>query len=117
MIENKKYYDIEVDALFEKGCTTIDDCFYLKDLKQRKLFIDDEICQETIFDITRHILQFNKEDRDIPVEERQPILLYISSSTTVGNKSDIILGDVFVLIVALGILIELSMIACLYDVD
>ena len=30
MIENKKYYDIEVDALFEKGCTTIDDCFYLK---------------------------------------------------------------------------------------
>ena len=47
MAENKKYYDIEVDALFEKGYTTIDDCFYLKDLKQRKLFIDDEICQET----------------------------------------------------------------------
>ena len=86
MAENKKYYDIEVDALFEKGCTTIDDCFYLKDLKQRKLFIDDEICQETIFDITRHILQFNKEDRDIPVEERQPILLYISSNG--GNVDD-----------------------------
>lgn len=86
MTENKKYYDIEVGALFEKGCTTIDDCFYLKDLKQRKLFIDDEICQETIFDITRHILQFNKEDRDIPVEERQPILLYISSNG--GNVDD-----------------------------
>ena len=86
MAENKKYYDIEVDALFEKGYTTIDDCFYLKDLKQRKLFIDDEICQETIFDITRHILQFNKEDRDIPVEERQPILLYISSNG--GNVDD-----------------------------
>ena len=86
MAENKKYYDIEVDALFEKGCTTIDDFFYLKDLKQRKLFIDDEICQETIFDITRHILQFNKEDRDVPVEERQPILLYISSNG--GNVDD-----------------------------
>ena len=86
MAENKKYYDIEVDTLFEKGCTTIDDCFYLKDLKQRKLFIDDEICQETIFDITRHILQFNKEDRDIPIEERQPILLYISSNG--GNVDD-----------------------------
>ena len=86
MAENKKYYDIEGDALFEKGCTTIDDYFYLKDLKQRKLFIDDEICQETIFDITRHILQFNKEDRDVPVEERQPILLYISSNG--GNVDD-----------------------------
>lgn len=81
-----KYYDIEVDSLFEKSYTTVDDCFYLKDLKQRKLFINDEICQGTCFDAIRHILQFNKEDKDIPVEERQPILLYISSNG--GNVDD-----------------------------
>lgn len=75
------YYDIDLEAdeiLLNSGL--IEDIFYLKDLKQRKLFIASNISQETIEDAVRHILQFNREDYGIPVEERKPIILYISSN-------------------------------------
>ena len=58
----------------------LEDIFYLKDLKQRKLFISDDISQETIGDAVRHIMQINREDADIPVDERLPILLYVTSN-------------------------------------
>ena len=79
--ENKGYYDISVEveaALAESGM--IDNLFYLQDLKQRKLFLSSEIEQFTIEDIVKHIMQFNKEDRNIAPEKRTPILLYISSN-------------------------------------
>ena len=77
----KGYYDIEVD--FEEVLTDngmIDGLFYLKDLKQRKLFLNGDIDQFTVEGISKHILQFNREDAGIPVEERNPILLYVTSS-------------------------------------
>lgn len=58
----------------------VEDIFYLKDLKQRKLFIATNISQETIEDAVRHIMQFNREDADIPVAERKPIIIYVSSN-------------------------------------
>ena len=75
------YYDIELDidkVLLEGGM--IDELFYLKDLKQRKLFLNVDINQLSVADIIKHIMQFNKEDKGIPVKERQPILLYITSN-------------------------------------
>lgn len=68
------YYDIEFEVeeiLMKSGM--VEDIFYLKDLKQRKLFIATNISQETIEDAVRHIMQFNREDADIPVAERKPI--------------------------------------------
>ena len=85
MNHSTNYYDIDVDKFIDKSCC-IDDCFYLKDLKQRKLFIDDDICQETIGEIVKHIMQFNKEDKGIKKEDRTPILLYITSNE--GNVDD-----------------------------
>ena len=85
MNHSTNYYDIDVDKFIDKSCC-IDDCFYLKDLKQRKLFIDDDICQETIGEIVKHIMQFNKEDKGIKKEDRTPILLYITSNG--GNVDD-----------------------------
>lgn len=75
------YYDIEfeVDEILLKS-GLIEDIFYLKDLKQRKLFIASNISQETIEDAVRHIMQFNREDYGIPAEERKPIILYVSSN-------------------------------------
>lgn len=64
------YYDIEFEVeevLFRNGL--VEDIFYLKDLKQRKLFIATNISQETVEDAVRHIMQFNREDADIPAEE------------------------------------------------
>ena len=71
------FFDIEIDELLlEAGA--IDQCFYLKDLQQRKYILNQDIEQATIADLVRHILQFNREDIGIPVEERKPILIYIA---------------------------------------
>lgn len=80
-IKQTGYYDIELDA--DKAlvdCGMVDELFYLKDIKQRKLFLNADISQLSVADIVRHIMQFNKEDRDIPIENRQPILLYVTSN-------------------------------------
>lgn len=75
------YYDdmdVEVEMLLKNGM--VEEVFYLKDLKQRKLFLSEDICQETVEDAVRHIMQFNREDAEIPPEERKPILLYLNSN-------------------------------------
>lgn len=75
------YYNIEVEldkALIDAGL--VDELFYLKDLKQRKLFLNADVDQFSVFDIVKHIMQFNKEDKGIPVENRMPILLYVTSN-------------------------------------
>ena len=79
--DNKGYYDIDIEmwALTpENG--TLEDLFYLKDLKQRKLYLNQDISQETVSDIVRHILQFNREDHDLKPEDRIPIKLYLVSN-------------------------------------
>lgn len=78
---NSGYYDIEVDiskALINGGM--VDEIFYLNDLKQRKLFLNVDIEQISVADIVKHIMQFNKEDKGIEIEKRQPILLYVTSN-------------------------------------
>ena len=80
-VNRKGYYDIEFDiekSLLEGGA--VDEIFYLKDLKQRKLFLNADIDQFSVSDIVRHIMQINKEDKDIEPSERKPILLYITSN-------------------------------------
>ena len=75
------YYDIEIEfeeALLKSGF--VEDVFYLRDLKQRKLFLSSYICQATVDDVIRHIMQINREDADIPVENRKPIIIYLSSN-------------------------------------
>ncbi len=75
------YYNIEIEidkALIDAGL--VDELFYLKDLKQRKLFLNADVDQFSVFDIVKHIMQFNKEDKGIPVENRKPILLYVTSN-------------------------------------
>lgn len=75
------YYDIEFETdeiLLKSGL--VEDIFYLKDLKQRKLFIAANISQETVEDAVRHIMQFNREDAGVATEERKPIILYVSSN-------------------------------------
>lgn len=74
------YYDFDFcieEVIDDRG--TLEEMLYVKDLKQRKFFLTVDIEQPTVGDIVRHIMQINKEDRGIPVEKRQPILLYIAS--------------------------------------
>lgn len=73
----KGYYDINTEV--KNATWGLADLLYLKDLKQRKLYLYDVICDETIGDVVRNILQFNREDFGVQVEQRQPILLYVTS--------------------------------------
>ena len=78
---NKGYYDIDIEldkALLDNGM--IDEIFYLKDLKQRKLFLNVDIDQFSVADIVKHIMQYNAEDRNIESDKRVPILLYVTSN-------------------------------------
>lgn len=75
------YYDIEIEfeeALLKSGF--VEDVFYLRDLKQRKLFISTNIYQETVDDAIRHIMQINREDMGVAREDRKPIILYVTSN-------------------------------------
>lgn len=78
---DKGYYDFEIDldeALVENGL--VEEIFYLRDLKQRKLFLNADIDQFTVADAVKHIMQFNREDIGIEVEKRIPIILYVTSN-------------------------------------
>lgn len=82
MKNTKGYYDIEID-IDEQALSdvlSIDEIFYLKDLKQRKLFLNTNIDSFSVHEIVKHIMQYNKDDADVPVESRQPILLYLTSN-------------------------------------
>lgn len=79
--DGNRYYDIEIDfdtALLENGL--LDELFYLKDLKQRKLFLNTDVNQCSVHEFVKHILQFNREDFGIDPAQRKPILLYINSN-------------------------------------
>lgn len=79
--DSNNYYDIEIEfeeALLKNGM--VEDVFYLRDLKQRKLFISTNICQETVDDAIRHIMQINREDMGIAIKDRKPIILYVASN-------------------------------------
>lgn len=77
----KGYYDFEIDfeeAMVENGL--LEDMFYLKDLKQRKLFLNTDIDQFSVVEIVKHIMQFNKDDIGTDADKRTPIILYITSN-------------------------------------
>ena len=59
---------------------SLEDKFQLEDLKQRKLYINFEIDENILNDITYHILRFNTEDKGKEISERKPILLYCVSN-------------------------------------
>lgn len=74
------YYDYEIDLNELLKSLDPEEIFYLKDLSQRKLFLNVDVDQSSIADICRHIMQMNCEDAGVPKEERDPILLYICSN-------------------------------------
>lgn len=60
---------------------------FYRNLEDRTLWIDDEITQYSL-EYARYIIQWNKEDKEIPKEERKPIkLLFFSpgGSLNVNN--------------------------------
>lgn len=81
MNKEKGYYDVEIDFNAVMSNTAdLDNIFYLQDLQQRKMFINEDIDAFSVQDVVKHIMQYNKEDKGVPVADRKPILLYITSN-------------------------------------
>lgn len=62
------------------------DKFDIEDNEQRRIYLNDEIDENIIDSIVYHILRYNRLDKDIPVEDRIPIKIYINSQG--GSVSD-----------------------------
>ena len=57
---------------------------YYRNLEDRVIWIDYDV-SESVLEVSRLIMHFNKLDRDVPVEERRPIKLLIYSYGGDGN--------------------------------
>ncbi len=78
--EKRGYYDIDCDVMLDEiPDARINEVLYVKDLKQRKLYLNDDINSDSAMEIVHHILQFNTDDAGIPADSRRPILLYVTS--------------------------------------
>lgn len=58
----------------------LEDTLLMEDMEERKLFIRDTITSNVYDYIAYHIMRYNAMDMGLPVEERQPIRLYISTN-------------------------------------
>lgn len=56
-----------------------EDKFSNEDIEYRHLFLNCGVDNDIIESIVYHILRYNMLDRDIPIEQRKPIYLYINS--------------------------------------
>lgn len=75
------YDDIDVELWTMKPeNSTLEEYFYLKDLKQRRLTLNEDVTQDNVNDIVRCILQYNRDDAQIKREDRTPIILYLCSN-------------------------------------
>ena len=63
--------DIKTSMMLYQG-----EQFETDDLDNRRLYINGIIDSDVIDTIVYHILRYNREDKDIPVKSRKPILLY-----------------------------------------
>ena len=56
------------------------DKFDIEDIeKNRHLYLNSDVDEDVIDQLVYHILRYNRLDKGKPVEERQPIILYINS--------------------------------------
>lgn len=51
---------------------------YYNDKQERAIWIDSDI-DDCTYEITKQIYEYNRQDKDIPVESRKPIRIYINS--------------------------------------
>lgn len=69
----------EIEKLLVSHGASIDGLFYLRDIRQRKLYLTDVVDQITVDDLVSNIIQYNRDDKGLDPSERIPIMLYISS--------------------------------------
>lgn len=82
MKNTRGYFDIdaEYEELLSADRYSLEEVIMVKDMQQRKIWLHNNIDIDTVSGAIHNIYQYNREDADIPVEERKPILLYVASN-------------------------------------
>ena len=77
----KRDYDDDLDSLeiSLSQRTTLNDMIQLREIKERKIYLNDEVDALTVENACKMILRFNTEDAEIPPEDRKPILLHLDT--------------------------------------
>lgn len=78
MNDTEFVFDLPED-LFDTKLPNTYSIKYYRDLKNRIIWINDEITGELTYEIVHYIMKWNREDKDIPEMERQPIRLMFDS--------------------------------------
>lgn len=73
---SEEIIDLE-EILTQNGM--LDELYYYKDAKDRKFYFNEIINDENVFPVVRHIMNINKEDKGKAIEDRKPIMLYLST--------------------------------------
>lgn len=78
MNDTEFIFDLPED-LFDTKLPNTYSIKYYRDLKNRTIWINDEITGELTYEIVHYIMKWNREDKDIPEMERKPIRLMFDS--------------------------------------
>lgn len=55
------------------------DRFDFEDLENRRIYINCDIDENVIDSAVYHIFRYNRIDKDVPAENRKPIIIYINT--------------------------------------
>ena len=80
MNKGNGYYDMDFDMELIAQDGGIDQVFRLREIQNRKFYLNSDVDVYSVFDIIRHILQINREDSGLAPQDRKPIILYIASN-------------------------------------
>lgn len=69
-----------IDEMLESDEVSIIDKVFVENLKDRVIIINQDIDENIVEMATMQIIKFNKEDKGIPVEDRKPVRVYVSSN-------------------------------------
>ena len=72
-------FDDELKTLSDDASLTLNDLLYLRNFKNRELWLDEEIDETTVSNILVDIREYNRQDHLVPLSERVPIKLFIDS--------------------------------------
>ena len=68
-----------MDEIKKQLSISYEEQFDMEELSERRLWINEEICNELVGIIVFHIMRYNREDTGKPKEDRKPIYLYINT--------------------------------------
>lgn len=77
-IELGIFFD-EFEEVKDNASLSLDDLLYLRNFKNRELWISGEITEVTAADFLTEVREINRQDHAIPIKQRVPIKVFIDS--------------------------------------